>query len=495
MSLSYARRILTNLPWLGILLLVILSIAFLLPVLPHDFWWYLRLGQDIVLNGKVPLVDTYSSTVYGQPLTYPMWFSALIMMKLHQLGGLTFTVLARGLLIASFYCLLWIICIRKGASGWLATSLTLVCALTGANNWAIRPQIFVYPLFGVVLYLLTSPLDHNNKTPKESQPQPRRIFLPDVDQSKKFLWMIPIAMLWANLHGSVIILFLLIGPYFLFFQRSKKILIIVILAFLATFINPRGPLLWMDTLHLMQATGNQFSQEWKPPINSGWQMNLFFMWFLAFIPLVSLSAHKLRIHEWVWLIGFGWMALSGVRYGIWFLALLLIFTAWLMQGLIKTRNSLFRFEIVSINIIILIILTLLPLALLPGIRDNWWQASPAVVSKNTPIVATDWLKQHPDLPDPLFNDYVYGSYLIYAIPERPVWIDTRFYPYPEEQWEDYLSISNAEPGWSEKLSQNQIGTLMLDNLSQKNLIIELNDSSQYCEVFRDEDSSIFSLCN
>jgi hypothetical protein len=118
-----------------------------------------------------------------------------------------------------------------------------------------------------------------------------------------------------------------------------------------------------------------------------------------------------------------------------------------------------------------------------------------VVSKNTPIVATDWLKQHPDLPDPLFNDYVYGSYLIYAIPERPVWIDTRFYPYPEEQWDDYLSISNAEPGWSEQLSQKQIGTLMLDNLSQKNLIIELNDSSQYCEVFRDEDSSIFSLCN
>ncbi len=495
MSISYARRILTNLPWLGILLLIILSIAFLLPVLPNDFWWYLRLGQDIVLNGKVPLVDTYSSTVYGQPLTYPMWFSALIMRTLHQIGGLTLTVLVRGLLIASFYCLLWIICIRKGASGWLATLLTLICALTGANNWAIRPQIFVYPLFGVVLFLLTSPIDHNDKTPIESQPQHKRIFLTDLDLSKKYLWIIPIAMLWANLHGSVIILFLLIGPYFLFFQRSKKFLMIVFLAFLATFINPRGPQLWIDTLQLIQATGNQFSQEWKPPINSGWQINLFFMWFLAFIPLVTLSAQKLRTHEWVWFIGFGWMALSGVRYGIWFLALLLIFSAGLLQGLMKRKSDLFKFEIVSINIIFLIILALLPLALLPGVRENWWQQSPDVLSKNTPIAATAWLKQQTELPDPIFNDYVFGSYLIYAIPERPVWIDSRFYPFPEELWEEYLSISNAEPGWSEKLLQNQIGTLMLDNFSQKNLIMALINSSQFCEVYRDDISSIFSLCN
>jgi len=293
MSISLTRRINTNLPWLGILLLIILSIAFLLPVLPNDFWWYLRLGQDIILNGNVPIVDTYSSTVYGQALTYPMWLSAVLMNIFHQIGGLTSTVLVRGLMIASFYVFLWIMCVRKGAAGWLVTLLTLICALIGANNWAIRPQIFVYPLFGSVLLLLMFPSVLINKPPIENPLKRRQIFLTDLGFSKNYYWLIPIALLWANLHGSVIILFFLVGPYFLFYQRSKKFLLILILAFLATFINPRGPLLWMDTIQLIQATGNQFSQEWKPPVNTGWQMNLFFLWLLAFIPLVRLSPNRI----------------------------------------------------------------------------------------------------------------------------------------------------------------------------------------------------------
>lgn len=223
-------------------------------------------------------------------------------------------------------------------------------------------------------------------------------------------------------------------------------------------------------------------------------MNLFFLWLLAFIPLVSLSPNKLKTHEWVWLIGFGWMALSGVRYVIWFLAILLIYSVWLIQGLVKRKMDSSKFEFATINTIFLLLLTLLPLALLPGIRENWWQQSPTVVSNNTPIQATAWLKQQTDLPNPIFNDYVYGSYLIHAIHERPVWIDTRFYPFPEELWEEYLSISNAEPGWEEKLVQNQIGTLILDNSTQENLVKELNNSSQYCEVYRDDISSIFSIC-
>lgn len=267
------------------------------------------------------------------------------------------------------------------------------------------------------------------------------------------------------------------------------------LAFLVTFINPRGPLLWLDTIQLIQANGNQFSQEWKPPVNAGWQMNLFFMWLLSFIPLVAFSSKKLRLHEWIWLLGFGWMALSGVRYVIWFLALLLIFSCWLLQGILRINKNAFTFQLIPVNITILILLTLLPLSLLPGIRENWWNQSPDAISKDTPVEAVNWLKEHPDLPEPLFNDYIFGSYLIYALPERPVWIDTRFYPYPDELWQKYLSISNAEAGWLEKLKKENIGIIMLDKTSQKKLIQELNNSSDYCDIYEDDHSIIFSKCD
>jgi hypothetical protein len=296
------------------------------------------------------------------------------------------------------------------------------------------------------------------------------------------------------LHGSVIILFFLAVPFFLFHQRNKKFSFVLVLAFLATFINPRGPMLWLDTFQLMQATGNQFSQEWKPPINSGWQMNLFFIWFLAFIPMVAFSIKKLKPHEWIWLMGFGWMALSGIRYVIWFLALLLIFSSWLLQGILRKNLDIFKFQLILFNITILVLLTLLPLSLLPGIRENWWNQSPDVVSKDTPIEAAKWIKENPNLPEPLFNDYIYGSYLIFTLPELPVWIDTRFYPYPKEIWQNYLSISNAEIGWQEKLKEQNIGTIMLNKTSQEKLYSELKSSSNYCVNYEDDQSIIFSKC-
>lgn len=486
MTPSTPGRVLTNLPWLGILLLIILSISFLLPVLPNDFWWYLRLGRDIVTNTSVPVFDTYSSTVFGQPVSYPMWLSAVFLYGMHQAGDLTAVVLARGLVISAFYTILWIICIKKGAPGWLATSLTLVCALAGANNWAVRPQMFVFPLFGFTLFLLS-----DYSFGKESDPQKTD----QLQKSSKIFLLIPIALFWANLHGSVILFFFITVPYYLIHQRSKKILVILILAFLVTFINPRGPLLWLDTFELIQANGNQFSQEWKPPVNAGWQMNLFFMWLLTLIPMVAFSPNKLRPHEWVWLLGFGWMALSGLRYVIWFLALLLIFSCWLIQGILRKNLDTFKFQLIPFNITILVILTLLPLSLLPGIREKWWNQSPEVITKDTPVEAVNWLKEHPDLAEPMFNDYIYGSYLIFALPERPVWIDTRFYPFPTELWEEYLHISNAEPDWQEKLKEEDFGIIMSDKTSQEKLIVELKNSSYYCDIYEDDHSIIFSKCD
>jgi hypothetical protein len=478
------HRIQLNLPWLGILILIILAIGFLLPVLPNDFWWYLRLGKDIVSNGTIPSFDTYSSTAFGQPVTYPMWLSAVIMYGVYQLGNLTLIVFIRGLMIVFFYIFLWIICIRQGLPGWLVTLLTLICALVGANNWAVRPQMFVYPLFGLTLLLLNST---NEDRPDYSPDQ-------TIKYIKRYVWLIPIALIWANVHGSVILLFLLAVPYFLFFQRNRIFFFIVILAFLATFINPRGHMLWWDTFQLIQAGGNQFSQEWKAPSNNGWQMNIFFLWFLSFIPLVTFSKNKLQTYQWVWFLGFGWMALIGVRYVIWFLAMLLIFSSYLLKGILKNKDPSFTFQNIKLNIPLLVLISIIPLSLLPGIRDKWWSAAPIVISNNTPVEAADWINQNLDPDELIFNDYLFGSYLIFSAPEHPVWIDSRFYPYSEAIWEDYLSISNAEPGWLEKLTNYQVEHLILDNDSQENLILALADNDQYCESYSDEQATIFSPC-
>lgn len=481
---DHKKEISLNLPWLGILILIILAIAFLLPVLPNDFWWYLRLGKDILLNKAVPSIDTYSSTAFGTPVSYPMWLSAILLHLTYELGGLTAIVLVRGLMIGSFYILLWVISIKQGLRGWLVTILTLICALAGANNWAVRPQMFVYPLFGLTLLIL-EPLKSNGDSGAQGQIEKRR---------KRFFWLIPIAFFWANLHGSVILLFLLAGSYFLFYQRNRVFFFILMLSFLVTFINPKGPSMWLDTFQIMQASGNQFSQEWKAPSNNGWQMNIFFLWLLLFIPLAAFSKNKLLTYQWIWFLGFGWMALSGVRYVIWFLAILLIFSSSLLNGILTNKTKFLSFSNIKMNISLLILFSLLPLSLLPGVRETWWDASPPVISKNTPIDAAKWIQENIDPTERIFNDYLFGGYFIYALPEYPVWIDSRFYPYDESIWEGYLSISDGEPDWPEKLTQHQIKHLVLDNESQNNLISALKENDQFCQMYKDDISTIFSVC-
>lgn len=106
----------------------------------------------------------------------------------------------------------------------------------------------------------------------------------------------------------------------------------------------------------------------------------------------------------------------------------------------------------------------------------------------------DWLKKHPEIPRPLFNNYVFGSYLEYAIPDLPVWIDTRFYPFPKEIWQDYLSISNAEPEWEQKLGSYGIASLILDPNAQTMLVEELNRKGGWCKEYQDLTAVIYIKC-
>ncbi|HNC09194.1 MAG TPA: hypothetical protein PLX14_10845, partial [Anaerolineales bacterium] len=47
-----------DLLWLSIALLPLIGLSFMLSVPAQDYWWYLRLGKDILEQGAIPLVDT-----------------------------------------------------------------------------------------------------------------------------------------------------------------------------------------------------------------------------------------------------------------------------------------------------------------------------------------------------------------------------------------------------------------------------------------------------
>lgn len=130
-----------NFLWLAIALFPLLIIAVLLPVQPHDYWWYLRLGRDVVEHGAVPIVDTYSSIQAGQPITYQSWMSAVLFWIVFKTGQIPFTVFLVTVLIGATYALLWMTLRESGVGAQTATLLTLIAGLSGSSNWTTRPQL------------------------------------------------------------------------------------------------------------------------------------------------------------------------------------------------------------------------------------------------------------------------------------------------------------------------------------------------------------------
>jgi hypothetical protein len=467
-----------DLLWLSLALLFLLPIALFLAVTPHDYWFYVRIGRDILETGAVPRVDTFSYTFPGRPIFYQPWLSAVIFWLVHSLGGVTFTFLLKGVSIGLTYGLIWALMRYAGTGTRLATLLLILLGLSSSMNWSMRPQILAYPLFAVALWALWH-WQHGQA---------------------KWMWTLPlVTLLWVNLHGSFILAFVLMGSALVFGAGDRKQLTIwLVISFAAALLNPRGVFVWQFVSDMLSSPSDQlFASEWRPPVNAGWQMNIFFGWLLLFIPLAVLSPRRLSALEWVWFLGFGWLALSGLRYVIWFMFIMAVLSGALLTELLRSLRP----ETVpqganpAFNYVLSVLILLLPLMMLPGIREAWWAEAPAPYHKaSTPIEATEWLAAHPDLPGALFAEYTFGSYLTYALPTRPLWIDNRFNAYPPEHWETYQLLSSAGHNWETVLDEDRINLLMLSRHTQKNLVQAVEDRGEWCEEYRDQDAVIFSRC-
>ena len=465
-----------DLLWLSLAILPLITLSFLFAIVPQDYWWVVRVGQETVLHGAVPTVENMSWTSAGQPIVYEPWLAGVFFWWVYDLGAASLTFLLRGLLIGLTYGIIWI-AVRQASGPRLATILILIMGLASSNNWQMRAQLFAYPLFALCLYAL----------------------LKWQSGDHKMLWVLPVsAVLWANLHGSFILPFLLAGAALVFGKGNRKALFIALsLMFIGTLLNPQGIHLWGHVAFMLTTPSNQaYSVEWQPPLNAGWQMNIFFAWVLIFAPLVAFSSRKLSLMEWVWFLGFGWLAFSGIRYVIWFLFLLAVLTAAPLAEF--TRHKLdgpVKDSPPALNIALACLFIPLSLFYLPGLREKWWPEAPSPYSIHlTPFGAEEWLREHPEVPGPLWNDYVFGSYLLFALPSRPISIDSRFFPFPPDQMEEYQEISRGSANWESAFDRDGINLLLLSTETQPKLVENVESSEPWCERYRDEYAVIFSRC-
>ncbi|UTP38821.1 hypothetical protein M9M90_16570 [Phenylobacterium sp. LH3H17] len=156
-----------------------------------DTYWHLATGDWILLHGAIPTTDPFSYTFAGAPWQAHEWLSELLMALVFRAGGwsglalLFAAAVGAAALIVAAYLRRWL------APGplMLALGFALAC---GAPSLLARPHLLAFPVLAAwVVGLVVAR-----------------------EEGRAPSWrLLPLMLVWANLHGSFVLGLALIGPF------------------------------------------------------------------------------------------------------------------------------------------------------------------------------------------------------------------------------------------------------------------------------------------
>jgi hypothetical protein len=468
------------------------------PIRPHDFWWHIAVGREIVSTGNIPSVDEYSFTMQGQPYpSYQMfWLADVTLYNLYEFGGPALIVFIQSLIITAAYGLLLWLCWRISSSFRIAALATIFAVALGIDNWNVRPQTISY-LIGVV-YLLA--IYFYRKRPHTG-----------------WLVVFPIGMLlWVNSHGSFVIGLVLIGiwlgdeiwrrvaakyrgeeiPSLKSFWAALAALSVTLIACL---INPRtlGIVRYVQTLS-SSGVVQDLVPEWAAPTFDDLYGTIFLIALLLSSAVLSISPKRPGTMQLLTFLVFGGLGLYTTRGVIWFGIVMAPVLADHIAAIVKSvgQNEVRkppRAGFGLMNLAILILLLCSAIISLPWFNHllPLPQKKAGLISSETPLEATEiLLKEQP--PGQLFHEMGFGSYLIWtAGGDYKVFIDPRIELYPLELWRDYLSLSSGRSGWEDKLQGYEINTLMLNPATQRGLIEAAGNSPEWSLLYENQAAVLY----
>jgi hypothetical protein len=146
--------------------------------------WYTLLGGRTVAHSGLPHHEVLTVLAHGRRWVDQQWLGHLVLYGLWDAGGWPLATLSIVAMFTGALALCATSARSLGASERSTSLILLACFLVGVPNTALRAQVVAYPLFSLVLLLLLA---------DERRPS-RRVFL-----------VFPLLVLWANVHGSIVV--------------------------------------------------------------------------------------------------------------------------------------------------------------------------------------------------------------------------------------------------------------------------------------------------
>lgn len=447
-----------------------------------DTWWHLRTGAWIWEHRRLPQVDEFSYTRYAVAWRPPGWPVQVTFYLLHRYVGLGALNVWTAVLAVAAYLLI-AGTVRGGP--YLRALALLLAALTGNVYQAARPYMLTTLLTALFLWALETWWQHRG--------------------SGRRLWLLPPAMtLWVNAHAGFLAGFLvwlaylgeaLVNPKA--YARRVPLLSLGLGLLAATLVNPLGPRVWLYPLGTLRLQRLTWIQEWQAPDFTQPQTWPFLLWWFLALGVQTTGAPRWRWRHLVLWMLFAALSFRAVRnLALFSLVAPLVWTAYARPWWSHFRKVLARLLPAfpprqpprprpALNrALTLIAWTLAGLKLL---AISTPQAVQQAVAQNFPQSAVTYLQATRPLGR-LFNSYNWGGYLIWALPEYPVFIDGRTDLYGDEFLELWVRIVRAEPGWAQVLDRYRVNVVLLEPTWPLVRVLPLVG---WREVYRDGQSVVF----
>lgn len=444
-----------------------------------DFYWHVATGRLIAESGQIPSVDPFSFTWAGQPWTMHEWLSELGMFGLVEFIGPVGALVVFGLLAGASVAVIGLVVARRGVR-LLAFALPAVLAVAVITPYVtVRPQVVSWLLLAVTIWLLDS-----------LRPErPARVLL-----------LVPLFVLWANLHGVYVVGLGVVLTYTLFTLLGRSsmaparnwMLGGLAAAVLATMLTPAGPIGILYPLRYIDGGdwGLANIQEWQSP-------NFHEPAHFALLGLIVALGLNGGRGTPGWLIMLSWvgvaMALVSLRNAPIAAVFALPTLALGIEARFRARDATRAprkepservaatrrlMELVAALIVVAgALAVLVPPIMGQGIERG--------VSAKFPAAAVDvLLDKNPDAR--VLADYGWGGYVIGRMYESGgrVFVDGRNDMYDDAILRDYDAVKNADPGWEAIADRWSVDAILLRPTAA--VTRGPAETAGWCEMHRDE---------
>ena len=421
----------------------------------YDLWWQMALGKYYLTHHTLVI----NHSIFSWTPTYPGWIyntclGSIVFYLIYSLmGGFGLWIfqwlIFLGIFLA-FYLFLGLIRQRLDVTG-----LTIIAAVAIACSLACRfykPELFSTLLFCWIVFIY---------------------FCVKITRRKFLFYLYPLIFaFWVNLHGGFFLggcflACICIGEFLnrIIFPRESFTInelihlgIACVLSGAATLLNPYGVNYLLSIYNASMSESYTLNSKYIQAYISLWpyfkdikNINVSFfrmgqvalimaimMFFLLCLFLYELI--KKRSCDFAFLILSVFMYWGSMRAAraVYIFPIVFFFLFFYSLHRLKLKSFTARASILSLLIFVLFFVNISYFTIRYGADNKWFGAG---LESFAPVKEVAFLKKY-RLEGPIFNDYIIGGYLLWALyPDYKVFIDPRHVPYYKQVAPDYWEFT------------------------------------------------------